>query len=162
METCCSIVALGTGWGARGSSLPDIQNRCLILTNTSASLSLLRKTPSHPLSPHQQYWHSRKSHKACECAAGTAGRPHPKANLDRWRAKQHSTSGHVSTLCCSFLNPTLNGSSLSLLADIQGLCTRMSLKTVIDDFFFPHSFLSTARLNLCGKYKGLLEYVQIC
>ncbi len=67
---------------------------------------------------------------------------------------QNSTAPLDMFLCCSFLNPTLNGSSLSLLADTQGLCIWMSLKTVIDDFFFSHSFLSTARLNLCGKYKG--------
>lgn len=91
-----------------------------------------------------------------------SGRPHPKANLDRWRAKQHSTSGHVSTLCCSFLNPTLNGSSLTLLADIQVLCTWMSLKNVMAIllfFFLVLSFqrgLSTANLNLQGKYKGAI------
>lgn len=114
----------------------DIQNRCLILTNTTAYLSLPHKNTSLTLSPQPWYWHSRKSPKAAKCAAGTAGRPHPKANLDRWRAKQRSTSGHVSSLCCSFLNPTLNGSAQSLLADIQGRYTGMSLRNAMAIFSF--------------------------
>jgi len=98
-----------------------------------------------------------KSPKASECAAGTAGRPHPKANLDRWCAKQHSTSGHVSTFCCSFPNPTLNGSSLSLLAEIQVLL-HMDVTQKCNGYsplvLSFQRWLSTANLNLRGKYKG--------
>jgi len=107
-----------------------------------------------------------KSPKASECAAGTAGRPHPKANLDRWCAKQHSTSGHVSTFCCSFPNPTLNGSSLSLLAEIQVLL-HMDVTQKCNGYFPPSFFLFKDDFQLqiwiyVGSTKGLLQHVQIC